>query len=118
MLTQIAWRNVWRSKGRSSVVIGSMIIGIWALAFGGGFMRSFLISYIETSIKHETSNGQIHHPEFKEDFNIQYTIEDPGEILEQVQTREGVQNATVRSIVNGMISSTRQATGVTSSIRW
>ena len=112
MLTQIAWRNIWRSKGRSSVVIGSMVIGIWAMAFGGGFMRSFLISYIATSIKHETSNGQIHNPEFKKDFNIQYTIENPGEILSQIKNWKGVDKVTSRSIVNGMISSARQATGV------
>lgn len=112
MLTQIAWRNVWRSKGRSSVVIGSMVIGIWALAFGGGFMRSFLISYIATAIKHETSNGQIHHPEFKKDFNIQFTIEHPDDISEKIKETPGIANYTSRSIVNGMISSARQATGV------
>ena len=112
MLTQIAWRNVWRSKGRSSVVIGSMVIGIWAMAFGGGFMRSFLISYIATSIKHETSNGQIHHPEFKKDNNIQYAIDDPDTILNQLKNTPGIANYTSRSIVNGMISSARQATGV------
>ena len=112
MLTQIAWRNVWRSKGRSSVVIGSMVIGIWAMAFGGGFMRSFLISYIATSIKHETSNGQIHHPEFKKDFNIQYTIDKPDSIIKLLKNTNDITGSTSRSIANGMISSARQATGV------
>jgi ABC-type lipoprotein release transport system permease subunit len=112
MLTQIAWRNVWRSKGRSSVVIGSMVIGIWAMAFGGGFMRSFLISYIATSIKHETSNGQVHHPEFKKDFNIQYTIDNPERVMEGLKKTSGIEYYTSRSIVNGMVSSARQATGV------
>lgn len=82
------------------------------MAFGGGFMRSFLISYIATSIKHETSNGQVHHPEFKKDFNIQYTIDHPENILDQLKNTRGVANYTARSIVNGMISSARQATGV------
>ena len=112
MLTQIAWRNVWRSKGRSSVVIGSMVIGIWAMAFGGGFMRSFLISYIETAIKHETSNGQIHNPEFKKDLNIQYTIENPDSLLHELNKTKSINRSTARSIVNGMVSSPRQATGV------
>ena len=112
MLTQIAWRNVWRSRGRSSVVIASIVIGIWAMAFGGGFMRSFLISYIETSIKHETSNGQIHHPKFKEDDNIKFSIENPNEIISQLKENPEVKAVTSRSIVNGMISSARQATGI------
>ena len=112
MLAQIAWRNVWRSKGRSSVVIGSMVIGIWAMAFGGGFMRSFLISYIATAIKHETSNGQIHHPEYKKDDNIKFKIEQPQSIIAGLKENKEVKNVTARSIVNGMIASTRQATGV------
>lgn len=112
MIAIIAWRNVWRNKGRSLVVIGAMIIGIWAMAFGGGFMQSFLTSYIESSIRHETSNGQVHHPKFTEDYDIQFSIEDYPSILTFLQQTESVESVTTRSLVNGMISSSRQATGV------
>lgn len=112
MIAIIAWRNVWRNKGRSLVVIGAMIIGIWALAFGGGFMQSFLISYIQSSIRHETSNGQVHHPEFTKDYDIQYYINQPAKIMEFIRSSPGVEYVTSRSLVNGMISSSRQATGV------
>jgi ABC-type lipoprotein release transport system permease subunit len=89
-----------------------MIIGIWAMAFGGGFMQSFLTSYIESSIRHETSNGQVHHPKFTEDYDIQFSIEDYPSILTFLQQTESVESVTTRSLVNGMISSSRQATGV------
>lgn len=112
MLATIAWRNVWRNKARSAVVIGAMVVGIWALAFGGGFFRSFLISYINESIRYETSNGQIHHPEFGQDFNIQYTINNVETILDNLENNKNVKASTSRSIVNGMIASARQATGV------
>lgn len=112
MLAIIAWRNVWRNKGRSLVVVGAMVVGIWALSFGGGFMRSFLASYIETAIKHETSNIQIHHPEFSKDLDIQFDVDDPDAKLDYVLSLDGVTSATTRSLVNGMISSSRQATGV------
>jgi ABC-type lipoprotein release transport system permease subunit len=39
MILKIAWRNVWRSKGRSFVVMGSIVFGIWALIVGSGFMN-------------------------------------------------------------------------------
>lgn len=112
MIAIIAWRNVWRNKGRSLVVIGAMIIGIWAMAFGGGFMQSFLTSYIESSIRHETSNGQVHHPKFTEDYDIQFSIKDYPTILNFLHQTESVESITTRSLVNGMISSSRQATGV------
>lgn len=98
--------------GRSLVVIGAMITGIWAMAFGGGFMQSFLTSYIESSIKHETSNGQVHHPRFTEDFDIQFSIPDHQSIINYLMQQPEVAFATSRSLVNGMIASSRQATGV------
>ena len=112
MLAIIAWRNVWRSKGRSFVVIGAMVVGIWALSFGGGFMQSFMVSYIQSAIKHETSNIQIHHPEFSKDNEIKYTIDQPQPIVEFLNSLDGVKSVTTRTMVNGMISSSRQATGV------
>ncbi len=112
MLAQIAWRNVWRNKGRSGVVIGAMIVGIWALTFGNGFMESFLIGYIEGSILHQTSNGQIHHPEFSRDQDIKFTIANPETIFSHLDSQKTIREICARSMVNGMISSTRQAVGV------
>ncbi|MEQ9593247.1 MAG: FtsX-like permease family protein [Cyclobacteriaceae bacterium] len=112
MIAIIAWRNVWRNKGRSLVVIGAMVIGIWAMAFGGGFMKSFLISYISSSIRHETSNGQIHHPEFTKDYDIKFGIQNAGAVISYLEDRPEVEAVTARSLINGMISSSRQATGV------
>lgn len=112
MLTKIAWRNVWRHKARSGVVIGSIVVGIWALAFGGGFMQSFMIGYIQQSIRHETSNGQIHHPDFSKDQDITFTIHDVEKIVRYLKQQKEVKSICERSIVNGMISSSRQATGV------
>lgn len=112
MIAIIAWRNVWRNKGRSLVVIGAMVIGIWAMAFGGGFLQSFLTSYIESSIKHETSNGQVHQPEFTQDYDIRYYIKDYSSVLDFLEQTPSVEAVTARSLVNGMISSSRQATGV------
>jgi putative ABC transport system permease protein len=112
MLAKIAWRNVWRHKARSGVVIGSIVVGIWALAFGGGFMQSFMIGYIQQSIRHETSNGQIHHPEFSKDQDINFVIHNAEEIVSYLKQQKEVKSTCERSIVNGMISSSRQATGV------
>ena len=112
MLLKIAWRNVWRNKGRSGVVIGAMVVGIWALAFGGGFMQSFLTGYIESSIRYETSNGQIHHLEFAKDHDIKFNITNPKVLLDYLAEQPEITAICSRSLVNGMISSSRQATGV------
>jgi len=89
-----------------------MVVGIWSLTFGGAFMNSFLLSYIQTAIRHEVSNGQIHHPEFTQDFDIKFTIDKPQRIVSFLKENENVVAVARRRVVNGMIASTRQATGV------
>ena len=33
MIVKMAWKNIWRNKLRSSVVIVSIVLGLWAAAF-------------------------------------------------------------------------------------
>ena len=111
MVIKIAWRNVWRNYGRSLVVIGSFVVGIWALLFGNGFMNGFLVGYSANIIENDISNIQIHNPEFKKDLDIKFPIADGHEKAIEVRQWEGVKALTTRSIVTGMIASPQKATG-------
>ena len=64
MLLKIAWRNIWRSKLRSFVVIGSIAIGVWSLVFLLSFSRGMIMTYIEKAIENQTSHIQVHNPDF------------------------------------------------------
>ncbi|MEP4533638.1 MAG: FtsX-like permease family protein [Cyclobacteriaceae bacterium] len=112
MLFIIAWRNIWRNKGRSLVVMGSIVVGIWAVIFATGSMNAFVVGYMADIINHDVSNAQVHHPDFKTDFDVQFIIEMAGEKAEEVRSWEGVKAATTRTLVNGMIASPRKAAGV------
>jgi putative ABC transport system permease protein len=112
MLLKIAWKNVWRSRGRSFVVIGSITVGVWALLFGSGFMNGFLVGYMANIINYDISNIQIHNPQFKEDFDIKFDIKNGHQKAEEVRSWEGVKAVTTRTIVSGMISSPKKAAGV------
>ncbi len=112
MLLTIAWRNVWRSRGRSFVVIGSIVVGIWALIAMLGFMNGFTISYVNGAIRYEISHIQIHHPKFQDDYDIHYFIPDGFEVAEKISDKPGIKAASPRSVVDGMIASPRKASGV------
>ena len=112
MLLKIAWRNVWRNKSRSLIVISSIAVGVWALVAGTGFMNGFMVSYISDSINHNTSNIQVHHPEFSEDKDIHFFIPNAEEKTEKLRSISGVTAATKRVLVNGMIASAKKASGV------
>jgi putative ABC transport system permease protein len=112
MIIKIAWLNVWRSKGRSLVVMGSIVVGIWALIFGTGFMNAFLVGYMANIIENDISNVQIHNPEFKTDYEVKYIVKDGISKADQIRDWEGTRGVTTRALVNGMIASPKKATGV------
>ncbi len=112
MILKIAWKIVWRSRGRSLVVIGSIVVGIWALLFGSGFMNGFLVGYMANIIDNDISNIQIHNPAFKKDLDIKFFVENGKDKAATIRTWNGVKGATTRTVVSGMISSPKKASGV------
>ncbi len=105
MLTRIAWRNVWRNKVRSLILLSSIAMGIWAGIFILSFSWGMSIQYVNMAIHGQVSHIQLHHPEFKTDKKIIYSIADASDIVHAIQKMEGVKAASGRVIVSGMISS-------------
>lgn len=112
MLLKIAWRNIWRSKTRSFVVILSIAIGVWALSFILSFTLGMTYSYIEKAIRYQWSHLQIHHPQFSEDKLAKYYIGTAANILDTLTLMPEVQAVAPRTIISGMVSSSRGASGV------
>lgn len=113
MLTLIAWRNVWRNKLRSALVIFSISLGI----FSGTFMMSFSWGmyerHISDAIKSQTSHIQLHHPDFKTENEAKYVIPNGHEIAAQITANARVKALSERVIAGGMASSAAGAGGVT-----
>jgi len=112
MLFQIAWRNIWRNKSRSIVVISSIIIGIWAGIFILSFSWGLYKNNINESVYKQLSHIQIHHPAFKDENDSKYTISNTDTIMMQFQTDERIASVSSRVIAFGMITSPTIASGV------
>ncbi|NND34898.1 MAG: ABC transporter permease [Saprospiraceae bacterium] len=112
MLLKIAWRNIWRSRTRSLVVIGSVVIGIWALLFLLGFFRGQIDNYISNIIENQTSHIQIHDSIFKSDFEVRLFMPDAGVIENELVKNDAVKAVAKRLLINGMLSSAATAQGV------
>lgn len=111
MVPILAWRNVWRNKTRSMVVIIAIALGIWAALFMSGFASGMVESYINNAINNVVSHIQIHHPEFKEEQNIQHSIPNSADIQKRIAQEEGVKGVSIRTLVNGMVSSSAGGRG-------
>jgi len=113
MLTKVAWRNIWRSKKRSFIILASVIIGLSAGIFLMAFYNGMIEQRVNTAIQNEISHIQMHHPEFRNDYDIKYILNNGVSMLEQVQAYAGVKAATGRIIIKGMIASASGSAGIT-----
>lgn len=112
MLIQIAWRNIWRNKARSLIVICSIGLGIWAGIFILAFSWGLYKNNINESVRKQLSHIQIHHPKFEEENDAKYTIKYADTLLTQLQSDPRIASASLRVISTGMISSPTMASGV------
>ena len=91
MLFNIAWRNIWRSRTRSLVVIGAVLIGVWSILFIVAFSAAIVGGYVKNAIQNESSHFQLHHPGFVEDKEVKYLLDKPDSVLEKVVANPQVQ---------------------------
>ncbi len=112
MLIKIAWRNIWRSKKRSAIIIASIIIGLWAGVFLIAFYNGMIEQRVRTAITQEISHIQIHHTEFNKDYDPKYTIQNSGAIYDSIKNIPDVKSLAARMIFMGMISSASGNSGI------
>ena len=86
MIFLLGWKNVWRNKTRSLVVIIAVMLGIFGGVMATGIMQGWIEQRIHASIYTEVSHIQIHNPEFMYNEEIQYTIKNYGKVTEVLDT--------------------------------
>jgi putative ABC transport system permease protein len=112
MLIRIAWRNIWRSRTRSFVVLGAISLGIWALIFLLSFSRGMVYNLIDNSIRREIGHLQLEHPEFRKQREFGYHLTQSGEKARVLLEDPGIAAVSERVVALGMVSTTKGARGV------
>ena len=111
MLFKIAWRNIWRNKIRSLTVVGSIVIGVWALTFMMAFYDGFVTMYIKSAVENDLSHIQIHNPDFMEDKKVEFVVENVEDINRKLSSDSTVSAFASRSLNNGMIANSKGSRG-------
>lgn len=112
MLYKVSWRNIWRNKLRSLVVIISVGIGLWAGMFAISFSWGLYTEHIHDVIQTQLSHIQIHNPSFMADKMVDFTISDGNNIIAALKQDPKVKGVAGRSLAEGMISSPTSTAGV------
>jgi ABC-type lipoprotein release transport system permease subunit len=112
MILQLAWRNIWRNKTRSIVIMLSVTIGlltgISVLSLYAGMTKSRVRTLIDTEIAHL----QLHHPEFRKDYYPRYLLSLSEKELHDIQSNPKVKSVEPRTVVQGMLATSTGSAGV------
>jgi len=111
-LVKISWRNIWRNKRRSLVIMTAIALGLTGGLFISAAYMGLMNQTIEESIYTQLSHIQIHHPDFLNDRELRHYIADAENIAETLRSKNEVRAVASRSVANGMAASPHLSTGV------
>lgn len=112
MIISISWRNVWRNKLRSSVIIIATTLGICAGIFSAAFYQGMIDQRVDKVIKTELSHLQIHEPDFRNSNEINNYIPHADELNKKISEIPGVVGVSDRIVIFSMVSSAETGSGV------
>lgn len=113
MLLSIAWKNVWRNKLRSLIVIISITVGLLGGLFYLAFSNGMVQHQIGSAIQTEISNIQLHNPSYLINDELKYSISSSSKKLKKIESLQNVKAAASRIKSMAMISSAVTGTGLT-----
>jgi ABC-type lipoprotein release transport system permease subunit len=113
LLIKIAWRNIWRSKLRSAVVMLAIASGLVGGLFSSAWMNGMAKQRVKDTFSIETAHIQFHNPEFADNFDIKKTILSSPEKLKELSKTEGVKAVTSRLKTSAMAATANKNMGVT-----
>jgi putative ABC transport system permease protein len=112
MIWSIAWKNIWRNKQRSLVVMFSIMLGLVGGTFTAAFIFGMADQKINASINKEVSHIQLHNPKYLGNNEVQYSIDDAATISEFIRSLPEVKAVSERTKTPGMVNCSSISSGV------
>ncbi len=112
MLLVLAWKNIWRNKKRSLIIVAAIAFGLWGGLFSDAVMMGGVESMVETAISRDLSHIQIHRKDYARDKDVRNYIPDGPEVVDKVRGLAGVKAVSPRTLIFGMAASPASSFGV------
>ncbi|NVK04051.1 MAG: ABC transporter permease [Flavobacteriia bacterium] len=112
ILLVIAWRNLWRSKVRSLVVIAAMAMGIWAAIFLSGFSIGMNEQRTNSALSTYLGYAQIHGEGWSDEPTVGLLIPNIEEVVQAGEEAPGYVAHSARLVQMGSANSSRGSVGV------
>lgn len=112
MLVLLAWKNVWRNRKRSLIIITAITFGLWGGLLADAVMMGWGESMVNTAIDRDIGHIQIHKPGFTANRDTDMYIPEGMELIKKIRSMPGVEGVSGRTLVDGMAASPASTYGV------
>ncbi len=112
MLLSLAWKNIWRNKLRTLVLVSAIAFGIAGVIFFIGLSQGFMDARNKKLIDTQLSHIQIHNPQFESVFSLKDTISDIAQVESFLSKRKFVKGFSCRLKTLAMATSPYNSAGV------
>ena len=112
MLLVLAWKNIWRNKKRSLIILTAIALGLWAGLFSVSISMGVWEATVNATIDRNLSHIQIHTKEFKDEKLISNYIPDGDLVVEEIRNDRRIKEVSGRVLIEGMASSPTSSGGV------
>jgi len=112
MTIKLAWRNIWRNKRRSGVILTAIVVGLLGMVFMIALMDGMSTDMVEVAIENGVGHVQIHKQGFLDKMSVKLNINSPGYVIKRIEGTPNLEAYAERVKVRGLISSAESSSGV------
>jgi ABC-type lipoprotein release transport system permease subunit len=113
LLISLAWRNLWRNRRRTGVMLAAIIMGVWAMIFMNALMRGMTDQMVVNGLNTLPGEAQLLHPDYRNDPSVVNSIDPPDAALRGwLDDDPHIRAWTTRVQVPAVIASARDTRGV------
>jgi ABC-type lipoprotein release transport system permease subunit len=113
ILAMLAWRNLWRNHRRTTIMLGAISVGAWAMIFMTALTQGMVTEMIRDGISALPGHVQVHHPDYRDDPNITNLLPQSGTEIEAMFQPAGFDAWSSRIKVPGVVTSEYDSRGIT-----
>jgi ABC-type lipoprotein release transport system permease subunit len=113
IVTQLAWRNLWRNYRRTIITVAAIGVGVWAMIFMTALMRGMVNEMVANGIDALPGYVQVHDPDYRDDPSVANLLPLSDTEIEARFAAAGVEAWASRVRVPAVVSSEYESRGVT-----
>lgn len=112
LIFNIAWKNIWRNRFRSLIIMSAITLGIFAGLFLVAFSKGMGNQRVAAALNTEISHIQIHQPDFIIREDIKMVISPVGQVEKILKANGQIASYSSRILLNSIASSAETGANV------